>query len=105
MAFAWADTSQPTNLADDRDADRQRVAGSKRSRWPRYARALATDGRTLTDEPQLHLEATGTLGPPVLDVAQAKQDYARAAQHAHLAQGKGQAHASPARAGAQAMDD
>lgn len=84
MPFAWADTSQPTNLADDREADRNR---DKRTKHPRYARALAADGRTLTDLPQQHLDATGALGPPVLDVQQARLDYARAAQHAHLAKG------------------
>ena len=89
MPFAWANTHAPLNLADDRDADRERTAGSKRSRWPRYARALAADGRTLTDQPQQHVERTGALGPPVLDVEQARKDYARAAQHAHLARGKG----------------
>ena len=85
MAFAWNNTHLPLNLADDREQDREHYAGSKRSRHPRYNRALAADGRTLTTQPQPHFERTGTLGPPVLDVEQARLDYARAAKHAHLA--------------------
>ena len=82
MAFAWNNTHLPLNLADDREQDRN---ADKRSRYPRYNRALAADGVTLTNEPQQHLDGTGTLGPPVLDVEQARLDYARAAQYAHLA--------------------
>lgn len=80
MALAWNNPSLPLNHADDRELDR---AADKRSPWPRYSRALAADGRTLTMERQPHLDATGALGPPVLDVQQARADYAKAAKHAH----------------------
>ena len=88
MAFAWEDVSAPLNRADDRQDDR---AADKRSPWPRYNRALATDGRTLTMERQQHLDATGALGPPVLDVEQARADYARAAKHAQHTHARAQA--------------
>ena len=75
MPFAWDDAHAPLNKADDRELDRNR---DKRTKHPRFLRALATDGRTLTDQPQQHYDATGTLGPPVLDVEESRQDYARA---------------------------